>query len=271
MPFHIQSRRTNPLTPLVAIAMAAGFFWLLGRRATGTAEAEPSVAEECLEGRDADGSCWDAGSPEAFAPATGGASATVLDPARVCPPAGYLCQGIAERSDRRVVRWADGTPEIRIRIPRPAGETSDVGLRLQQAAARGIGAWNGHPFPVRVVLSDRPGGEDFAVRWGANLGGRELGHVVTQWTRREEVARLVVSDFVLAARSPNDPSRTLDPGQVTLTAAHEMGHALGLPHSDSERDVMYPTNTARDLSVRDFRTMEALYSLENGAMIGPGG
>jgi len=46
-----------------------------------------------------------------------------------------------------------------------------------------------------------------------------------------------------------------------------MGHALGLSHSDSQRDVMYPTNTARSLSTRDFRTLDALYELPNGAEI----
>jgi len=31
---------------------------------------------------------------------------------------------------------------------------------------------------------------------------------------------------------------------------------------------MYPTNTARNLSNRDFRTVDALYRLPNGAKIG---
>ena len=68
-------------------------------------------------------------------------------------------------------------------------------------------------------------------------------------------------------RSPGNPNFQLAPQQVLLTAAHEMGHALGLPHSDSGRDVMYPTNTARSLSTRDFRTVNALYRLPNGAEI----
>ena len=67
--------------------------------------------------------------------------------------------------------------------------------------------------------------------------------------------------------SPARRKLELAPEQVLLTAAHEMGHALGLPHSDSERDVMYPTNTARNLSNRDFRTVDALYRLPNGAKI----
>jgi predicted Zn-dependent protease len=68
-------------------------------------------------------------------------------------------------------------------------------------------------------------------------------------------------------RSPGNVNSQLAPQQVLLTAAHEMGHALGLPHSDSRRDVMYPTNTARNLSNRDFRTVNALYRLTNGAEI----
>jgi predicted Zn-dependent protease len=52
-----------------------------------------------------------------------------------------------------------------------------------------------------------------------------------------------------------------------LTAAHEMGHALRLPHSDSERDLMYRTNASRSLATRDFHTLDALYRMPNGAEI----
>jgi predicted Zn-dependent protease len=46
-----------------------------------------------------------------------------------------------------------------------------------------------------------------------------------------------------------------------------MGHALGLPHSDSPRDVMYPTNSATSLSAQDYRTMESLYRLPDGTEV----
>lgn len=47
-----------------------------------------------------------------------------------------------------------------------------------------------------------------------------------------------------------------------------MGHALGLDWSDSDRDVMYPGNTATTRpSARDYETVAALYTLPNGATI----
>ena len=52
---------------------------------------------------------------------------------------------------------------------------------------------------------------------------------------------------------------------------HEMGHALGLLHSDSEDDVMFPQlrpgATQVRVSGRDLRTVDALYALPNGATV----
>ena len=86
----------------------------------------------------------------------------------------------------------------------------------------------------------------------------------TQWSSRTGLQVLAIE---LSTRNPYDPSRVHDARQVQLTAAHEMGHALGLMHSDSERDVMYASNTATRMSAQDYRTMEVLYRLEDGSEI----
>jgi hypothetical protein len=202
--------------------------------------------------------------PAAPAP---GPREVVLDPAR-CADAGYLCSGLAERDEPRILRWSRETPVIRIGLTPPDGVDPARGRALQAAAAAGILAWQGKPF--RIEIERRPGaaGVDFRVRWTSQLDGAQLGRADTRWFREPDGRTgMQVQDFVLVHRDPFAPNRPLATGKVELAAAHEMGHALGLPHSDSDRDVMFPTNTARSLSVRDYATMAALYSLENGALV----
>ena len=103
--------------------------------------------------------------------------------------------------------------------------------------------------------------------WASRLSGSQLGVTRTQWRVQSGEISISVLQLALATRSPFSIERPLDPQQVRLTAAHELGHALGLPHSDSPRDVMYPTNTARALTNRDYRTLEALYAAPNGAEV----
>lgn len=99
------------------------------------------------------------------------------------------------------------------------------------------------------------------------LSGSQLGLTRVRWSFEKGEARFEVLGIALAMLSPARQKFELAPEQVLLTPAHEMGHALGLPHSDSEQDVIYPKNTARNLSSRDFRTVDALYCLPNGAKI----
>lgn len=250
---------------LAAVVLVAAFLGYLDRRE------DPGPASDDACG-DPAGACTDPNRLAVPGAVNGGAGAAAfpvdsLEAARVCPGAGYLCAGLEERGEWRIARWDEDTPMIRVRIPLPPVEDRGLARTLQRAAARGIRTWQGHPFPLRVDLGEGNAGHDVTIRWTLAPGGRELGHASTRWRRSGGEVTVEVQDFALAVRDPTDPARALSAGQIELTAAHEMGHALGLPHSDREEDVMYPANTATRLTSRDFRTMEALYRLGNGAHI----
>ena len=186
--------------------------------------------------------------------------------AGVCRNAGYLCYGLSQRPDNRVMRWGDGTGEIRVRITSPDFEDSGEARALQRAAEQGVLTWQGTPFPIRILRGGQ-GDVDFEIRWARSLGGNQLGQTSTEWFREGDVSGMRVTGLALVTRSPFNQNFLLEAAQVRLTAAHEMGHALGLPHSDDPRDVMYPTNGAARISSSDFATMNALYRLPNGARI----
>lgn len=187
----------------------------------------------------------------------------VLDAPTACRNAGYLCAEIGAVDRLRVRRWKDFSGTIIVHVPRPDFEDSGDAARLQEAAARGLRAWNGQPF---AILPDLRGDRTphFEVRWSRALSGSQIGVARTQWSPRTGLSVVAIE---LSTRNPFNQGLINDARQVQLTAAHEMGHALGLPHSDSERDVMYPTNTASSMSAQDYRTMEVLYALEDGTEI----
>ena len=245
---------------LLLLAIVAGFFITQmkdRRRTSATSGMDPSSppGESC---------------PDAMREICGGSERlqvavqpVVLSSASACVDVGYLCAALETADSLQLWRWPESTRRLRVRVPLPSGLAPARARELQSAVVRGIQYWQRRPFELDIDTHPTPSGEvDIEISWGEGLSGAQIG-----LTRiRSSLDQFEVLGITLATLSPNSRyART--PEGVLLTAAHEMGHALGVPHSDSDRDVMYPTNTARSLTTRDFRTVEALYRLPNGVKI----
>jgi predicted Zn-dependent protease len=191
----------------------------------------------------------------------------VLDADDVCVDVGYLCAEVQTEGSVRVLRWPRETDLIRIWVPEPDGIPPALARDLQRAAVRGIQSWNGHPIPLSIRTRATGETPDVTVGWSRIVDEGRLGRAQVEWKRQGGQVEFRVVGFTLATHVPGAMEKVLTPDEVELVAAHEMGHALGLPHSDDPRDVMFPTNTATHLTSRDFRTMEAVYSLPNGVEI----
>ena len=246
------SRRLSPMTGIAGVLVLGGAVGLFRSRTS-----PPDDLPEC-----------DPGAPECEVgvqaqTAQEGPLNGPLPASEVCRNVGYLCEPLELNEQMRLQRWKDFSGTIVIHVPRPSFESAADGARLQQAAMSGLRAWNSQPYEILTDLNgDRTA--HFAVTWTRNLVGSQLGVARTRWS---EATGLQVVSLELATRWPYDGNRVIDPQQVRLTAAHEMGHVLGLPHSGAENDVMYPSNTATSLSAQDYRTMESLYNMPDGTQI----
>lgn len=254
----MRTGRFRPTSALALGVLLAAFVFVVRARAGGEGErpCDPFLDETCVELPSAPLD-WD---PERGAPVSQGPAPVGAD--EVCRGAAYLCAELQTTGRVAVRRWKNFSGTLTVHVPRPDIDDPGLAQRLQAAATAGVRLWNGQPFPILV---DERGTRDahFSVRWLPSLGGARIGQARVQWSAREG---LVVLALELVTHNPYSRA-PMDPAQVRLIAAHEMGHALGLGHSDEPRDVMYPTNTATTLSARDYRTLEALYALEDGTEI----
>jgi predicted Zn-dependent protease len=264
-PFH------SPLSILATVALMAFVFTFARHRMQDLPGSEPGP-DPCrgLSADDCQAMAIPAGEmDEGYleAPDHRGAPSEVLDAEEVCRGVGYLCAEVERSGSFRILRWPDDTPLIRVWVPEPQSVSPRSARILQRAAVNGILVWQGHPFPLSINTRSFPEDPDITVRWSRNLGGRRLGHAQMSWRREGSGITVEIPDLELATHDPSNTDLELTPDQVQLVAAHEMGHALGLPHSDDPRDVMFPQNTASRRTRRDYATMEALYRMPNGALI----
>jgi len=250
--------KANPIPVLAAVLVLGGLLSMIAPALPGMGGSDE--LPDCV--LDATGACVP-GLPESSVRLYPTSPGPVMAAEDACRDVAYLCAALEAEPRILIKRWRDFSGTIIVHIPLPRMDDAVLARRLQRAAAAGVRLWNGQPF--EILVDDRGTREaHFAVQWNRGVSGNQIGVARTQWTPD---AGLKVVSLQLATRNPFAPSRIIDPGQIRLTAMHEMGHALGLPHSDSPRDVMYPTNTATTLSAQDYVAMEALYAMEDGTEI----
>ena len=175
----------------------------------------------------------------------------------------YLSVALAE-SDSILRRWVDRDGEpilVYLEPATAAGYTAAIGRKVRDAFDRWrrVGG-----IPVRFEFVRAPAKADVTVRWIKSFAMQRAGQADLVWRSDGHLQR---GTLTLATHSYL--GRPLSADAIETVALHEIGHLLGLGHSDQPRDVMYPTTSVHDLPSRDRRTAMLLYSLPPGSLKGP--
>jgi len=118
--------------------------------------------------------------------------------------------------------------------------------------------WTGTGVPLRFVFVPRARDAEIRVRWTDHLD-HKTGNTV--W-RVDRNGWMQGSDVVLATHLSD--GRVLDVRSLRAIALHEVGHAIGLAHSNDRHDVMASLVRVASLSDEDRATARLLYALPAG-------
>lgn len=178
----------------------------------------------------------------------------------IAGPESYLPAMLLE-GDSVLKRWPD-------RVARPLtvylspggvpGYTTDKRDATRRAFVRWeqVGA-----IPVRFEFVSDSSRAEVKVRWLERFSIRRAGQADITWDRNGWIVRAA-----LTLATHTSEGLPLSDEAIHTVALHEIGHLLGLGHSDDPHDVMYPSTDVHDITTRDRHTGRLLYSVPPGSL-----
>lgn len=141
-------------------------------------------------------------------------------------------------------------------------------VAFSRAVHEALRRWQrGSGIPVAFDIVRDSSGAEVKVRWIERFRNLErTGQADVAWNSG---GWLTHGTLTLATHTHDGWPLSAD--AVYAVALHEIGHLLGLGHSDDPADLMYPTTSVSDLSARDRLTASLLYALPPGPVSDPPG
>jgi hypothetical protein len=174
--------------------------------------------------------------------------------------AGTYIDSLIVTTDSVVRRWPDraGAP---LRVFVIQGGAPGFDPHMAALVHEAVTRWD--ELNLGITFSDAPdsASADITVRWIDRFSIERAGQTDLTWDQSGQVHHAAIS---LALRT--NAGIVLPAPAMLAVAIHEMGHAIGLPHSADSTDVMFPATQVNVLSERDRRTAQVLYRLPLGPL-----
>ncbi|HET7563490.1 MAG TPA: matrixin family metalloprotease [Gemmatimonadaceae bacterium] len=172
----------------------------------------------------------------------------------------YIDEILLER-DSALARWPDRVANpIRVWIGNGVG-LADWDPSFPAKVRSAFDEWTQLGIPVRFTFVVDSSAADVHVNWIDHFDEPISGK--TLWARDKNFW-IIDANITLALH--HNGGEALDPLAMKAITLHEVGHLLGLDHTQDTLDIMTPRVRVRDLSEADRATMLLLYSLPPGSI-----
>ena len=172
----------------------------------------------------------------------------------------YLGHALAE-DDSVLKRWPDRTVRL-LTIHVGSTPDGDAPEWLERSVRRAFDRWErvgAIPVSFRTIRDSARA--EVHVQWIRSFPMTRSGEAEVFWDGAGWIKKGVLK---LATHDAGGRAITAD--VLYTVALHEIGHLLGLGHSDEPGDLMFPVTTVSDLTGRDRRSARLLYALPPGSV-----
>jgi hypothetical protein len=175
-------------------------------------------------------------------------------------PGTYIGEMLVER-DSALARWRDmGGVPLTVWI-QPTSDVTEWRADYVTLVRDAFLDWDGLRLPVRFAFSPDSAAADIHVTFIDHFDEPISGR--TKWARDDDWW-IIGADIVLAVHHRGGAA--LDDESMKAMALHEVGHLLGLDHTEDQTSIMAPRVRVRALSDADRATVRLLYTLPPGAV-----
>jgi hypothetical protein len=175
----------------------------------------------------------------------------------------YIREILLQRGDNNA-RWPDRQMEpLRVWI-QPHSDLPDFHASYPVRAREAFERWTRAGVPVAFTFVVDSARSDIPVIWVDKFDMPIAGR--TRWTR-DQHWWIVGSSIEVALH--HQSGAPLEPEAIYVISLHEIGHVLGLDHTQDATSIMAARVRVRDLSLADEHTAQLIYSIPPGSVSVP--
>lgn len=172
----------------------------------------------------------------------------------------YIKEILVER-DSALARWPDRRVSPLTVWIQPSTDVADFNRVYVEQVRQAFEEWDRLQLPVHFKFVSDSAAAEVHVNWIDRFAEPISGR--TRWTRDDD---WVITDANIVLALHHNRGELLDYDSMYAMALHEIGHLLGLDHTQDTLSIMAPKVRVRELSDADRATVRLIYALPAGPL-----